>query len=78
MTTTYAVVRRPGFRDHEMRILSAHHTPEAAIKAAAKHDHLDARGYTVSPCHAVNVPSGCRKGGTLWDDTCGRTGWESI
>ena len=76
--TTYAVVRRPGFRGHEMRILSAHKTADAAARAAARRNYIDSRGRTVRRCEVVHVPAGCRKGGVLWDDTCGRTAWSAI
>ena len=76
--TAYAVVRRPGFRDHEMRVLSAHQNADAAARAAARHDYADARGQTMRPCEVIHVPAGCRKGETLWDDTCGRTRWAAV
>ncbi|MGL5246869.1 MAG: hypothetical protein ACRC8U_01585, partial [Brooklawnia sp.] len=77
-TTTYAVVLRPGFRDHEMRILSAHKTADDAARAAALHNYTNSRHRTVQPCEVVHVPAGCRNGGVLWDDACGRTAWSAI
>lgn len=69
MTTThYAVVKKPGHRDHEMSVISAHMTPEAARRAAAK-DKTTEVVKTVAPT---------AKKAKLWDDAIGRSSWSAI
>ncbi len=71
MTTTarhFAVVKRPGCRDHEMRVHSAHATSAAAAKAI---------GADRTLC-VVKAAKPVAKGAVLWDDACGRTGWSAI
>jgi hypothetical protein len=87
MSTTarhFAVVKRPGFRGHEMTVLSAHATPEAAAKASAKHVYTDARGQRVYPCEVVRTNGPTAKRATLWDDgrafddALAGTGWRRV
>ena len=71
MTTTarhFAVVKRPGCRDHEMRVRSAHATHAAATKAV---------GADLTLC-IVKTAKPAAKGDVLWDDACGRTGWVAV
>ncbi len=71
MTATarhFAVVKRPGCRDHEMRVRSAHATCKAAAKAI---------GADLTLC-VVKTVKPVSKGSVLWDDACGRAGWIAI
>ena len=71
MTATarhFATVKRPGYRDHEMRVYSAHATANAAIKAICADRTL---------C-VVKTAAPIAKGATLWDDPNGRTGWAAV
>ena len=68
MTTTarhFALVKRPGCRDHEMRVRSAHATSAAAAKA-------------IGADRTLCVVKTATKGDVLWDDACGRTGWAAV
>lgn len=67
-TTNFAVVKAPGYRSHEMAVISAHATAEAASRAAAKDKSLS----------AIKTTNPIRKGATLWDDACGRANWSAI
>ncbi|MEY4908201.1 MAG: hypothetical protein RL260_1919 [Pseudomonadota bacterium] len=67
-STHYATVKRPGHRDHEMRVISAHATQSAASKAASK---------DASLC-VVKTAAPVAKGATLWDDVNGRTAWSAV
>jgi hypothetical protein len=64
----FATVKRPGFRDHEMRVYSAHSTADAAAKAIRADRTL---------C-VVKTTTPISKGATLWDDANGRTGWTAV
>ena len=64
----FATVKRPGYRCHEMRVYSAHLTESAARLAADKDKSL---------C-VVKTAKPVAKGETLWDDACGRTGWQAV
>ena len=71
MTTTarhFAIVKSPGYRDHEMRVRSAHATHAAAKKAV---------GTDLTLC-VVKTTKPVTKGAVLWDDACGRTGWAAV
>jgi hypothetical protein len=64
----FATVKRPGHRDHEMRVYSAHATANAAVKAICADRTL---------C-VVKTTAPVAQGAKLWDDANGRTGWTAV